>query len=445
MPDNARLTHGSIRGHLIQQTAPMLLGIASILSVGIIDAYYIGQLGADELAAVSFIFPVTMALASLGVGVMVGISSVVSRALGANELALAQQRGNLGMALAVMSGLAIAGTLYLVKEPLFELMQAEGKLLPLIDAYMTPFALGFPLLLTNMGGNGVLRSQGAAKRSSAVLIAYAGANWILDPILITGVGSFEGFGVAGAAYATLAGWGVGTVLGFALVQTSQITFNPTSLFRADWRSDVWALIKVGAPAAGTNAINPVGLSIMTALLAGYGQDHVAGFGAAGRLQSFAVVPLLALSSSIGAVVGQNWGAQKRGRARSALFQAGAFCVGYGLLIAAVLVLGRDGFAAIFSEDPGVLDAISAYLLIAAWGFSGYGVLIVVNGALNAIDRASHALMMSLGRVFLVMVPVAWLGGRAFGPNAIYGAELAANLIGGLVAFGLARHIMRRES
>lgn len=443
MSESAKLTTGSISGHLVSQTAPMLFGIAAIMSIGIIDAYFIGQLGSKQLAAVSFIFPITIALSSLGVGVIAGISSVVSRALGSDDPGRAQQLGNLGMALAAGFGLIVALTLYLLKGPLFQLMQADDDLLPLIDAYMTPYALGFPLLLTNMGGNGVLRGQGAAKRASAILLAFAGANWILDPILITGVGSFEGFGIAGAAYATIAGWAVGTLLAIIFVQSSDIKINPACLMSARWGSGVWSLITVGGPAALSNAINPIGLSILTAFLAKYGQDEVAGFGAAGRLQSFAVVPMLGLSSSIGAIVGQNWGAGKTGRARKAVFYSIGFSLVYGLMIAALLVFARDWFGGFFSEDAEVLDALSRYLLIAAWGFAGYGVLVVVNGAFNAINRAPVALGQSAGRVFLVMIPFAWLAGDALGSSAVYSAELAANIVGGLGAAALAWYVMRR--
>lgn len=443
MSNSAKLTSGSINGHLVSQTAPMLFGIAAIMSIGIVDAYFIGQLGSKELAAVSFIFPITIALSSLGVGVIAGISSVVSRALGSDDRGRAQQLGNLGMALAIGFGLIAAATLYLVKGPLFQLMQADDDLLPLIDAYMTPYALGFPLLLANMGGNGVLRGQGAAKRASAILLAFAGANWILDPILITGIGSFDGFGVAGAAYATIAGWAAGTLLAIVFVQSSNIRINPACLTSADWGSGVWSLIKVGGPAALSNAINPIGLSILTAFLARYGESEVAGFGAAGRLQSFAVVPMLGLSSSIGAIVGQNWGAGETGRARKALLHSLAFCLLYGLLVAALLVSTRDWLGGIFSEDAEVLDALSRYLLIAVWGFAGYGVLVVVNGAFNAIDRAPVALGQSAARVFLVMVPFAWLAGGALGAGAIYGAELVANIIGGAGAAALAWYMMRR--
>ncbi|MEO1922874.1 MAG: MATE family efflux transporter [Sphingomonadaceae bacterium] len=432
-PSNARLTRGSIRGHLVSQTAPMIVGIAAIMSIGIVDAYFIGQLGAAQLAAVAFIFPVTQALSSLGVGVMAGIASVVSRALGRGDDDHARGLANLGFLLAGGVGVVLAITLYLLRQPLFELLQAEADLLPLIDAYMAPYALGFFALPFMMGLNGALRAQGAAKRSMAILITMAVTNWILDPILITGAFGFEGFGIAGAAYATLASWVISGTVGFALLQTTDIRFAPSAIRHCIVKRDSRALGRVAIPSAFANSINPVGLSILTALLASAGQDAVAGFGAAGRLQSFAVVPLLGLSSSIGAIVGQNWGANRIERARSALLQSFAFSLAWGIAVAGLIVVFRTELAALFTDDAAVKDSFERYVSIAAWGYAGFGMFIVGNGALNAIDHAGWALGQSIVRVALFMIPVAWLLRAAWGEDAIYAAELSANVLGGALA------------
>ena len=428
----AKLVTGSIPGHLVTQTLPMMIGGAALMSVGIIDAYFIGQLGARELAAVSFIFPVTVALSSLGVGVIAGISSVTSRALGEGDEVKARQRGNMGIVLAGAFGLAIGIALFLLNGPLFRLMQADEAMIPLIAAYMGPFALGFPLLLVNMGANGCLRGQGLAKRASSVLLFYAAANWILDPILITGAFGFEGYGIAGAAYATVGGWAAGCVAGFFFLQRSDLPLHPKTLKQCDWRRGIKALARVAGPAAFSNSINPIGLSVLTAFLAaGAGEAAVAGFGTGGRIQSFAVVPLLGLSASIGAIVGQNWGAGQIERVRSALIYSAGFCVAYGLGVGALLVAFRESLGGIFSEDPAVIDAVARYLSIAAWGYAGYGFLIVANGALNALDFAGNALVQSLFRVLAVMVPVAWL--LQANSDGVYIAELTANLVGGTIA------------
>jgi putative MATE family efflux protein len=445
MSEMAKLTRGSIRGHLVSQTMPMIFGVAAIMSVGLIDAYFIGQLGAQELAAVSFIFPITIALSSLGVGVRVGINSVIARALGEGDVPRAERRANFGAVFALGAGLVLGLGLYLLLDPLFRLMQASENLLPLIGQYMRPYALGLPIMLLQMGLNGVLRGQGEARKTSYVSLTYSVANWMLDPILITGAFGIAGFGIAGAAYATIAGFFIAILVALWLIRGAKLHIHPAAIRDCDVGASSKAILSVAAPAAFSNAINPIGLSVLTALLANQGEAAVAGFGAAGRLQSFAVVPLLALSGSIGAIVGQNWGARRPDRARWAMWWSGLFCIGYGLAIALVLFFTGDWFADIFTDDPAVIEEFSRYLAISVWGYAGFGLLIVANGALNAVDKAGFALAQSAARVFLVMLPFGWLLRAYWGSPAIYAAELVANLAGGALAAFIVWRVLRAPS
>jgi len=441
----AKLTHGSVTGHLIGQTLPAIIGVAAIMSIGLVDAYFIGQLGSDALAAIAFIFPISVALTSLGVGVMVGINSVVARALGEGDETRAATRASFGIVFAIGAGVVMGLGLFALTDPLFALMNAPDHVAPLIRTYMQPFALGFPLIFAIMGFNGVLRGQGEARKTSTVSITYAAANWVLDPILITGAFGFEGFGIIGAAYATIIGWGCGAAMAWWLVRGSAIPVNLSLLKGTDLVDPAKAIMRVTGPAAFSNAINPIGLSILTALVALQGEAAVAGFGAAGRLQSFATVPLLALSGSIGAIVGQNWGAKEYDRARLASLYAFGFCIVWGLGIAIAMVAFGEWFAFLFTDNPGVVDEFALYLNIAAWGYAGFGLLIVANGILNAVDRASFALTQSAARVFLVMLPFAWLLTASWGSSAIYASELAANLFGGVTGVALVWWVLTRKA
>jgi putative MATE family efflux protein len=442
---SAKLVSGSIPGHLVSQTLPAVIGVAAIMSIGIVDAYFIGQLGSAPLAAISFIFPISVASTSLGVGVMVGINSVVARALGEGDSAKAARRANFGIVFAALCGLVMGLALWLAIDPIFTAMNAPAHLMPLIRAYMAPYALGFPLSFLIMGFNGVLRGQGEARRTSTVSIAYAAANWVLNPILITGAFGFPAFGIAGSAYATVIGWGIGAMVAMGLLRATPLPMNLALLRNCSLLDPARAIIKVGLPAAFSNAINPLGLALLTALVAIEGEAAVAGFGAAGRLQSFVIVPLLGLSGAIGAIVGQNWGAGRIDRAREAVLYAAGFCIAWGLIVAiGVMAAGQD-FARIFTDDPAVVAEFDLYLRIAAWGYAGFGLLIVCNGIMNAVDKAAFALVQSAARVFLVMLPVALLLLPGMGSAAIYTAELAANLFGALSAMLLLRHILGRQT
>ena len=156
MSENAKLTRGSILGHLVSQTLPAIVGVAAVMSIGLVDAYFIGQLGADALAAIAFIFPISVVITSLGVGMMVGINSVIARALGEGDDERAARRGNFGIVLSVSLGILLGLLLFAILDPLFALMQASERELPLIRTYMQPFSFGFPLMMAIIAINRTL-------------------------------------------------------------------------------------------------------------------------------------------------------------------------------------------------------------------------------------------------------------------------------------------------
>ncbi|MEK9766089.1 MAG: MATE family efflux transporter, partial [Thalassolituus sp.] len=115
-------------------------------------------------------------------------------------------------------------------------------------------------------------------KASMILMMMALVNLIVDPLLITGAGIFEGFGIQGAAYATIVGWTLASVLALVLIARSPVGLHFARLKEAHPGEDLKALLRVGGPAAISNSVNPLGLSIMTAMLAKYGDAAVAGFG-----------------------------------------------------------------------------------------------------------------------------------------------------------------------
>ena len=117
----------------------------------------------------------------------------------------------------------------------------------------------------------------------------------------------------------------------------------------------------------------------------------------------------------------------------------------GDFAAAWTLLAAAGVEGVFTDDPAVVAEFDLYLKIAAWGYAGFGLLIVGNGIMNAVDKASFALLQSVARVFLVMLPVALVLQPGMGSNAIYTAELAANLFGAVSAVVLVRHIFMKQA
>lgn len=285
--------------------------------------------------------------------------------------------------------------------------------------------------------DGIFRAHGSGVASAAVMVAPAVVNVAATPILILGLGPAPAFGIAGAALGTLVAMMAGSGLALSLALRAGI-LKPCSGPMRDLRRNARAIVGVGGPAATSNAINPAGMALVTAAVATVGAAYVGGFGAATRVESLVSVPLLALSAGIGPVVGQNWGAGRHDRARAALRLCLRASVVYGLAVALALTIFAGPIAAAFGAGEDSTAAAAAYLRVVGWSITGFGMRVTGNAALNAISRAGHAMALSLARVLVVYVPLAWLGVWAFGYPGILGAAVAANAFGGWAVLVAAR-------
>ena len=426
----ADLTNGPVWKSLAWVSAPMTLGIFAVLSVGLADAYFLGQLGQAPLAAVGFIYPITTALTSMSIGVSAGTNAVVSQAIGRDRsdqdapVRLALHSMWLGVTLAILVALAF----WFTSTTLFTWMGAQEPALRETTLYVPFWCLSFPFLVMMMIANAVFRAHGDGMTSAAFMVFTALINIALNPVLIFGWGPIPEFGTEGAAMATFIGRAVGALSALAYAWHCGLLTVCEKPLKGVFKSfrDV---IAVGVPAAGSNAINPAGMALVTAAVATLGEAAVAGFGAATRVQSLALVALFALSAGIGPVVGQNFGADKQDRARTALKQAWVFSVVYGLVLATGVTLFADEIARFFTDAGEAQTYTAQYLRIVIWSIMGYGFVVITNAAMNARSKAGYSLGLSLSRIFVVYVPLAWLLMWAFGYTGILLAAVAANVFG----------------
>ncbi|MEL7253945.1 MAG: MATE family efflux transporter [Pseudomonadota bacterium] len=435
------LTKGPVWRALASVSAPMTLGILAVLSVGIADSYFLGQLGGAPLAAVGFVYPIITALSSLAIGLSAGANAAVSQAIGRKDDTAAVHRLSLhavGISLALSA--AIALLLAAIYPFVFQLMGAGEAVMKEIRGYMPLWALSFPLLGTIMVINAIFRAHGDAALASIFMILAAVINIALNPVFIFGLGPIEGMETAGAALATLVARSL--ALAAAVIYALRKGYlRKCGTWMQDFGHSLTAIASIGGPAAFSNAINPAGMALVTAAVAKIGEPAVAGFGAASRVQSVAMVVMLALSSGMGPVVGQNWGAGKHERARSAVVQAWAFSVVYGLILAVALTLLAKPLATLVVKDEEAASYMVEYLRIVGWSLFGYGILVTANAAMNARSKAFHATGLSLVRIFVIYLPLVWVGLVLYGYTGILVAAVIANLAAVLGAIYLCRRTM----
>ena len=439
------LTTGSVRGSLAGLALPMAIGILAAMSVALVDTYFLGRLGTEELAAISFAFPVVFTVTSLAIGLGAGTASVLSRAIGEGDREAVRRLATDSLVLAVLMVAALSALGWATARPLFALLGAEGAVLDHIVAYMRIWYVGMPFLVVPMVSNNILRAGGDAIVPSAIMIAVSVINAALDPLLIFGLWGLPRLEVEGAAWASLIARAVTAVISLGVVvfreRVVEFAIPPADALWRSWRR----VLGIGVPAAVGNAINPMGIAVVTAIMATYGTTSVAGFGVATRVEAFAAIPMLALSSAIGPVAGQSWGAGRRERVLSALRQCFAFCAAWGVLVAGAFWSLGESIAGVFTDEAAVAEEAATYLMIVPISVAGYGVVVIAAGAYNALGKPLTGLAYYLARTAALYVPLAWLASALAGSWAVFAAIAVANAVAGaLVAAHALRWLARAE-
>jgi Na+-driven multidrug efflux pump len=262
--------------------------------------------------------------------------------------------------------------------------------------------------------------------------------------MIFGWGPVPALGLPGAAYATVASRSLAFVALLAVLhfRLHLVTFDwpSPSAVLASWK----ALLYVAVPAAVTNVITPVSIAIITALVAPFGAAVVAGFGVAGRMQLFALVPILALTASQGPLVGQNWGAGKLERVAKTVQLSCAFSMVWGLVMAILLAFIAPMIARVFNANATVVATATAYLRIVPISYGAYGVIICTNAAFNAMGKPIFASALNLSRTLVFYVPLAYAGAAWFGLYGIFGAAPVASFIVGAAAWFWNRRVYSKQ-
>ncbi|GEA52033.1 MATE family efflux transporter [Vibrio inusitatus NBRC 102082] len=442
MQDKHGLLTAPINKVLREMTLPMVLGIVAILMFNLVDTFFISLLGTDALAAISFTFPVTFAMNCITMGIGMGLSTHVGRFLGQNQPEQAARFSSHGILLAIVL-VSVASFIGLQTiEPLFTLLGAEPKLLPLIDQYMFVWYLTVPLLVIPMSGNAAIRACGDTKTPAKIMISAGVVNGVLDPLLIFGIGPFPELGIQGAAIASGISW-FAALIGafyFLVVRVKLLAIPKPMQLLSDWKS----ILQIGTPAALSNALNPLSAAILMMILASHGTAAVAAYGAAQRIESLLLIVLMALTSVLTPFMAQNLGANNHERSFKALFMCMRFSILFQLLIFIMMVPLSVPFASLFSQEENVRHLLWLYLVCVPISYGFQGIIMLLVSSLNAMHKPMLAFVWSCLRLFIFTLPCAWLGSQWFGITGLFMGVAIGNVLGGILGY-LYALILRRDT
>jgi len=317
---------------------------------------------------------------------------------------------------------------------LAQLLGAPDALYPLIDGYMSIWFFASIFMVLNMVCNATFRASGDTRITAVIMLGSSVMNFILDPILIFGWGPVPALGIEGAALASLIAWASTSFVALYLLKRLK------GLLLLEWLRwpDIWdnwrSVLRISLPAALSNMMTPVANGVLTAVVARHGPEAVAAFGVGNRLESLSLLVCLALSMTLPPFISQNFGARLIYRVQGAYQSAIQFALIWQLLVYLLLALSAGWVAQLFTDDPEVLRWLTLWILVVPLGFGFQAATFLSSSTFNALHQPLRALRISLVRLFILYVPLGWLGNHLFELKGMFVALVVANALTALFAW-----------
>mgnify|MGYP000126753360 CR=1 FL=1 len=409
------ITEGSLVRALTVLAAPLLVQNLVQVAQQTVDLFWVGRLGAQEVAAVGFNFPIVGLLTIALVGIFVGTQVLVSQRVGAEDPAGARRAAVQGVVLAVGSGLVLAILVFLFAPTVVRAVSL-GRLSPSVTGLAATYLAVWGFALVPAGISDALEAGfvgwGDSRASLYVNVTAVLLNVVLDPILILGWGPIAPMGVEGAALATVLGYAGGAALAVALAATGVRPFALTRAALEVRLEDSRELLDIGAPSAGEHAASQsVRVVIIGIVAAVGGPAGLAAYAIGARVASIAFIPATGLQQAAQSVVGQNLGAGNPLRAARATWSGVAIAAGALTIIGAVQWLIPDLLATIFVPDIGgdALALAVEYLQILAYGYPAIGATYLILAGFNGARRTRTSMVATLLQYWVVRLPIAAVG------------------------------------
>ena len=416
---------------LFRISLPLMISMLVQALYNIVDSMFVARLSETALTAVSLAFPLQNLLIAFGVGTGVGMASFLSRKLGERDEESATKVAGNGISIASITWAVFAVLGLTVVKPFLNLFSDDAELLGLSTGYSEIVMVFSLFMFLSMMNERIL--QGTGDSFSSMLSQMTGAitNIILDPIFIFTLG----FGVNGAAAATVIGQGVGCAVSFICVLRNRFIHIEPRHLKIDKRM-VKAIYAVGAPTIITNSIGTVMTGAINAILISFSTTAVSIFSVYFKLQSFVFMPIFGLSSGMVPIIAYNYGARKRKRVTETIWK--------GTFIASVImILGTLAFnffprelLSLFSATEEMYRIGIPALKMISLCFVPAAISIGLGSSFQATGYGVGTMIVSICRQLMVLIPVAYILSKFLGINGVWLSFIVAEIIGLVVSIAI---------
>ena len=413
---------------LTSMALPMVISMLVNSLYNIIDSFFVAQISEQAMTALSLVYPVQNLINAIAIGFGVGMNALIALCLGAGDVKNADRAATHGMLFSVVHGIVITVVSIGIMPFFLSLFTKDTEVLQLGTRYAS-IAFSFSLIIMlGLAFEKIFQAVGNMKITMAALLCGCITNIILDPLLIFGIGFLPRLGIAGAALATGIGQIVTLSIYLVVYFSRPLPVHIRRCYLKPHGATDKKLYAIGVPAILNLALPSLLVSFLNALLAGFSQSYVVVLGIYYKLQTFLYLPANGIIQGMRPIIGYNYGARQPKRITQTIKLAVCFaeCIMLcGLILAEVfphVLLG------VFNASPTMLAMGILALRIIAIHFPMAGFNVISSSAFQALGRGTLALLVSVIRQLVVLVPAAWLLSHTGNVNAVWFAFPIAELV-----------------
>jgi putative MATE family efflux protein len=402
------LTIGSVGKNIFRFALPMLVGNLFQQLYTFVDQIIVGRfLGKEALASVGASFPVIFTLIALIIGIATGGTIVISQFFGAKNFTRVKRA--IDTIFIVMTAFAVVMTVVGISfaEPIFRLIKLPEELMPTATTYFTIYASGLVVFFGYNGVAAILRGMGDSITPLYFLILSTFLNIGLDLLFIVKLG----WGIEGAAFATIIAQGVAFMVAvFYLNRNHELIKFNLKEFAFDWEIFKQTL-RIGLPTGMQHTFVALGMMALMGIVNGFGTNVVAGYTAAGRLDSLAVIPSMVFAQALSTFVGQNIGAGKLDRVKKGLNRTLWMSSATAVVISVLIILFKYPLMKLFTTDMEVVNIGGDYLTIVTSFYLFFTWMFAFGGVMRGAGDTVVPMFLTLISLWAIRIPAALLLSR----------------------------------
>ena len=410
---------------ILTLAAPIMLNNAIQSVYNLTDTYFVSQLGATQMAAMTLVWPVIFFFLALGMGINIAGNSLISQHIGDNNQKEATRVAGEVLSTALISSLIIGIIGYFAAPYVIQLMGGSGELLEDATGYLRIMLAGMPTLFAFFAFTGIKQGQGDMVTPMKFTAMSVFMNIVLDPIFIFTLG----LGVPGAAYATVLSRGLFTSYAIYTLffHGKGIQLKAKDLVLS---SKVKTLIQVGLPSSIGQSTAAFGFIFLNIFIISFGENTLAAFGIGNRINSMILMPGMGIGKALTTVIGQNLGADQIKRARQA--------VKTSVILATTILLGGGliffqfiptvvGF---FTSNAEVHGQATYFLQLITLSLPLMGFFQIFVGTFQGSGHTVYAMILMMGRLWALRLPMIVLFREytLWGSSGVWYAMVLSNLI-----------------